>query len=342
MEDAQVFCLNHRGLIYQYSSEYFEASNWTALRSTIALSSSTSPEGVLNAYKLTTDNTTNNTHIIYYGGTLSSDDYALSVYAKAGEFSKVGLGTGNLTLSAKFDLSNGSIITSGTHTAYIEDAGNGWYRCSIVTTTTTPIRIVLLDDDGNISFDGDGTSGLYIYGHQVEAGSYVSSYIPTYSVSSTRVADSCSKTGISELIGQTEGTIYWEGVINGLDNNYGNIITSERNVTTSFSILARKGGMQFQCAVFDGSTKGQCTGGSLVFGTKHKLAYAYKSGDFALYVDGVQAATSTQTWSPSGTIDDIYIADLITFFGYKEGNEHNQISLFPTRLTNDQLEELTT
>ena len=115
-------------------SEYFEASNWTALRSTIALSSITSPEGILNAYKLTTDNTTNNTHYyLLWWHSFMADDYALSVYAKAGEFSKVGLGTGNLTLSAKFDLSNGSIITSGTHTAYIEDAGNGWYRCSIVT-----------------------------------------------------------------------------------------------------------------------------------------------------------------------------------------------------------------
>ena len=179
------------------NSEYFGASNWTPLRSSIALSSVTSPEGVGNAYKLTTDSTANNTHIIYYGGTLTSDTYSLSLYAKAAEFSKIGLGTGNLTLSAKFDLSSGSVITSGAHTASIESAGNDWYRCTIVTTTTTPIRIVLLDNDGNISFDGDGTSGLYIFGHQAEVGSYPTSYIPTYGTSQTRSLDVCDLNGMN-------------------------------------------------------------------------------------------------------------------------------------------------
>ena len=319
-------------------SEYFEASNWTALRSTIALSSSTSPEGVLNAYKLTTDNTTNNTHIIYYGGTLSSDDYALSVYAKAGEFSKVGLGTGNLTLSAKFDLSNGSIITSGTHTANIEDAGNGWYRCSIVTTTTTPIRIVLLDDDGNISFDGDGTSGLYIYGHQVEAGSYVSSYIPTYSVSSTRVADSCSKTGISELIGQTEGTMFLEFKLDkvNLPNNHTWIAIKDSSQTNRILVY-----MLTNESTLRGQIKHSGTAINLSFGTisdnqNIKIAFAYKSGDSAVYINGSSVATNTNTLT-FGTMDIFDFNDSSTSID----GEINQAILFPTRLTNDQLEEIT-
>jgi len=317
-------------------SEYFEASNWTALRSTIALSSSTSPEGVLNAYKLTTDNTTNNTHIIYYGGTLSTDDYALSVYAKAGEFSKVGLGTGNLTLSAKFDLSNGSIITSGTHTASIEDAGNGWYRCSIVTTTTTPIRIVLLDDDGNISFDGDGTSGLYIYGHQCEAGSYSTSYLPTYGTSTTRVQDSCYKTGISSLLNPSEGAVFLE--INTFDNG----------TTSKVFTIGDGTGNRIQVFYYEDSIRLNFTSGGTSYAYFNhaltdvndtiKMAVSYANNDIRMYVNGVLTNSDTSATMPS----------TLSYARFDNGSGGSlfygnikQSLIFPTALTNDELAELT-
>ena len=88
--------------------------------------------------------------------------------------------------------------------------------------------------------------------------------------------------------------------------------------------------------------KGQCNGGTIVFGQKHKIAYAYKSGDFALYVDGSQVAVNTDTWNPTGTIDELYLGDLITFFGYKEGNRYDNTMLFKTRLSNEELATLTT
>jgi hypothetical protein len=62
----------------------------------------------------------------------------------------------------------------------------------------------------NLQLTGDGTSGIYIYGAQLEEGSYSTSYIPTYGTSQTRSKDSCIKTGISSLIGQTEGTLFAE------------------------------------------------------------------------------------------------------------------------------------
>ena len=55
----------------------------------------------------------------------------------------------------------------------------------------------------SVSYQGDGTSGVYIYGAQLEAGSYPTSYIPTYGSAVTRSQENCYKTGISDLIGQT-------------------------------------------------------------------------------------------------------------------------------------------
>jgi hypothetical protein len=184
-------------------------------------------------------------------------------------------------------------------------------------------------------------SEILIWGAQVEQGSYATSYIPTQGSAVTRLADVCSQTPPDGVIGQTEGVIYWEGIINGTENNFANIVTGERNLNTSFSMLHRKSLSDFQCAVFDGSTRGQCNGGSVVLGQKYKIAYAYKSGDFALYVNGILVDTSSDTWTPPSTIDEIIIGDTITYFGFKESNTHKEIKLYNTRLSNSELAALT-
>jgi hypothetical protein len=58
--------------------------------------------------------------------------------------------------------------------------------------------------------DGYANADKYIYGAQLEAGAYATSYIPTLGAAVTRGLDACSKTGISSLIGQTEGTLFVE------------------------------------------------------------------------------------------------------------------------------------
>jgi hypothetical protein len=100
--------------------------------------------------------------------------------------------------------------------------GNGWYRCTVYDTTSTSFVAVYGRNGGN--FVGNGVDGIYFWGGQVEAGAYPTSYIPTTSATVTRNADVISKTGISSLIGQTEGTIYWEGNLN--------VNTSERRLIT--------------------------------------------------------------------------------------------------------------
>jgi hypothetical protein len=68
-----------------------------------------------------------------------------------------------------------------------------------------------LEGDNNKTFAGNGlTTNLYVYGAQLEAGSYATSYCPTLAAAVTRGADAASKTGISSLIGQTEGTLFAE------------------------------------------------------------------------------------------------------------------------------------
>ena len=237
--------------------------------------------------------------------------------------------------SGDFSLINNNSLASASDIKTERLGSTNIYRVSSTrTATSTNNRF------GIIKYSTQSSKGFKVTGFQLEQG-YLTSYIPTQGSIGTRDAEICNQTPPNGIIGQTEGVIYWEGIINGTENSYGNIITGERNTSTSFSILHNKTPSEFICTVFDGSPKGQCRGGSVVLGEKYKFAYAYKSGDFALYVNGVLVDTSTDTWTPPSTIDNIIVGDATTYFGFKESNTNKQIKFYNTRLTNTELQALT-
>jgi hypothetical protein len=188
-----------------------------------------------------------------------------------------------------------------------------------------------------------GTNSYLIWGAQIEDGAYATSYIPTPGASSvTRVADAASKTGISSLIGQQEGVIFVDFVLNGRENS-ANIMNGEKNTTQSFFMGMQTNG-NFDAGLYVSSSlvgRITTTGGGLNVGQRIKVAYAYKSGSFALYINGVQRGVLSSTFTPVTTFDDIFLNDE-TFFNYKENVSYNQVLLFKTRLTDAQLAEITT
>ena len=116
---------------------------------------------------------------------------------------------------ATYNLNTGVVSeTSGTITASIEDAGNGWYRCILSTTLTThnEVRIIAVNGTGwaDRNIAGNGTDGLLIYGAMLESGNYVSSYIPTYGSAVSRSAELLSASGLSTnvLDGQDVTILY--------------------------------------------------------------------------------------------------------------------------------------
>ena len=66
--------------------------------------------------------------------------------------------------------------------------------------------------NGTVTYDGNGTSGIYLWGAQLEEGAFPSSYIPTTTAAATRSADVASITGtaFSGWYRQDEGTFYGE------------------------------------------------------------------------------------------------------------------------------------
>ena len=186
-------------------SEYF--GDWNVYRGSLTANDATSPEGVDNAYRYEENSDTGQHFVRKTISMTSGTTYTASAFVKADEITSVRLGSSsvaNWNASATFNLSNGS-VSSGTGT--IEDYGNGWYRCIVTAacTTTATIGLEITTSSGA----GSSGDGLYIYGAMIEAGSYATSYIPTYGTSVTRNQDLCYITNLKNDVttGATKGSV---------------------------------------------------------------------------------------------------------------------------------------
>ena len=319
-------------------SEYFGASYWTKTGSSV-VSGFTSPEGLSNAYKLVEDTSTGN-HRLFTIATTTSAGY-LSIYAKAGERTEVNIA--GAVNEAYFNLSTGVVISETTAgIAKIDSLSNGWYRCSIKTTILTSNSInIYTSVGGSNSYTGDGTSGVYIFGAMLEQNAtYPSSYIPNHGESGgvTRAADSCSVTGASDVIGQTEGTMYVEAKVTFSSRNGRIMLIGENN---DFIELVGLSNGKVESFAYNGSVQAQIYSSSTYSsGDNLKIALAYKANDFVVYINGVQEGADTSGVIPSSMARII----LNNYFaaGYNEANEYKQATLFNERLSNAELATLTT
>jgi len=310
--------------ILTYSSSFDNAA-WTPQTISVSANATTSPDGTTTAETLTPsgsgayDNRVYQTHSVTSGAV-----YTLSVWAKSSASNaKLTLGLQN-------------------HGGQVFSITNEWERYSVAVTA--------LSTGGNFNiYAGDvtPTTGVVnssnvvtIWGAQLEAGSYATSYIPTTSASVTRNADVISKTGISSLIGQTEGTLFCDVLTSSIElgdyqtfvSVYGNgnnrvVIGKEQGTSNLFYYVNSNGSVTFQII-----TK--------PLGS-YKIALAYKNGDSCLYINGVSVFTTSNAVNFSTTLTDFYINQRPT--GFEIGTLNmNSAALWTTRLTNDQLTALTT
>jgi hypothetical protein len=304
----------------------------------------TSPDGTQNADTITPSAGTSDHYLITNGSTVSSGViHTISVFVKKKDSDYLYFGTGGSAawgqVSYRFS-TNTFFNISGPSVYSATDMGNGWVRLTNTGTTGgTDLRILLTpsDSSGGRTFNANGTDGLYIWGLQIEQSSYVTSTIETTSASATRVADACFKTGISSLIGQSEGVIFVDVNLDArVTQTYFAISSSATAVTNYIGISFRSGTIIYEVVV---AGVVQATGTLINSSTGlFKLAVGYKANDFVFYVNGAQIATDT-----SGTVpacNDIVLYN--STFGQSIPMKYNQAVLFKTRLTNDELVSLTT
>jgi len=311
------------------NSEYFNGSNWSLSNATSTENTAISPEGVQNASTFTTT---------VAGADLRdalnvTGTYTFSAFVKLVDVGGVRLRIDAATdANAFFDLSDGSVSSSdGIITADAIDYGNNWWRVYMVANVTNTQKFQIFTTDGSTSY---ANGSVYLYGVQIELGSHPTSLVPTYGASATRTADACSKTGISSLIGQTEGTLFCEVEFEDITNT--NAISVNSGTSDRAMIYTTSGNLTCNVRVSGVSQFGTST--TIATNTKYKAALAYKANDFAFYVNGVQIATHTSGSVPA-TSD----------FSFNTGTTGapfngivNQTLVFKTRLSNADLATLTT
>ena len=332
-------------------SEQINNAAWISSNVTITANNTNSPDGYINADKVAS-NTSNASHSIGPALTtfLSSTTYTSSVFVKkdTGRYFQLVYGSGafGVTQYANFDLQLGTVTFQGANaSAKIDNFGNGWYRCSITSTATADFSdscySVIITSGTAARAESHSTALSYwVYGYQIEAGAYATSYIPTLGTSVTRVADAASKTGISSLIGQTEGVLFVEATLTHSAANNEYLIQVSVDDDNRFFIYREGSTNKLGCfarvgasTIFTNLTAAASTG-------TIKAAFAYKSGSFAFYVNGVQVAVSSATYTTPASMG---IFNLDSNAGSENGfYTYAQTLLFKTRLTNAQLAELTT
>lgn len=294
-----------------------------------------------NVADLIVANTTVGQHRADRATVSASGSYTFSIFVKAAGYGFIRLRIGGD--GAVFDLSNGN--TSGVAAGIVassQNYGNGWYRCIIskaAAVANEDIRTNMQPTSSTADFAGNGTSGIYVFGAQYEAGSVATSYIPTTTAAITRGADTISKTGVSSLIGQSEGTIYAEvayssiaatkTIISITDGTSSNRIAIRINSTTV--ITAR-------IVVAGASNDYNVTIPAIPSSGILKISLAYKANDYVFAINGTTYASTTTRPVPA--------TNAVTLGNNGFGSDflNDRIlaaELYPTRLTNAQLQSLT-
>jgi hypothetical protein len=239
--------------------------------------------------------------------------------------------------SFTFDFTTQSFTYTNAVNTSFEALANNWYRLSF-TINVTVAGSWNVYYNTLITYAGNASKGYDFYAFQIEAGSYPTSFIPTTNFTAvTRLTDDASKTGISSLIGQTEGVFF-------MDFEY----FADLPTTTYFSIDDVAGDNRvliygvsapdiYGLVQVNGTTQAifQFTPSS---NTRYKIAIAYKANDFAMYLNGTQIGTDS-----SGSVSWTTPLSRLTYNTSSQYNGQKIYSsmLFPTRLTNEQLQTLT-
>jgi len=332
------------------------ATTWSLSNTTATANSTTSPDGTQNASKL--EDGTNNGQHRYYQTVLTgltNQTLSFSIYAKQGTHRYISWGiTDNTAYRGQVvvDLQTGTITDQTTDNSTLSNLsvasqGNGWYRISGTMAVSVnysggnAYAFGLMLNSASWSTAGyTGTNTFcYLWGGQAELSSYPTSYIPTTSASATRVADACFKTGISSLIGQTEGTMFIDMVPTDVSGagRFMNIYNGS-NTSNGWNAIISSGGTPNTFRFYGDGFDFQ--GGACLFGVRVKVALAYKNGVLtSAYVNGASVGTLTAV-TTGKSYDTLTLGE--GPFGLSGSCNVNESIIFPTALTNAELASLTT
>ncbi len=343
------------------SQELDESSVWSRTNVGITTNATIAPDGNLSAEKLIDDTSVNTQHWlrIRCTGITTNTFVTASTFFK---FDPTNLSARGLSLVVTDAETGGStyssikIKTDGTFTVPtpnfpnttggLTPLSNGWYRAHVTFTNANiselSLRLQLIQDSNNsVFYTGDGSSGVFVWGAQLEVGSFPTSYIPTTASAVTRTVDNARIVGtnFSSWFNPNEGTLFASAIspfsgtrsfvgVTAVNNpsNFGNSRVDIRYLQSTTS-----------ASFFNNQLSIQRTSGFLL--NNPKFITSYKLNNTAFGVNG-DIISSSATVTPQADINTLQIGTFDNF-SYHLCGTISQLTYYPKRLSNNILQNLT-
>ena len=321
-----------------YSQEFDNAS-WGKPNATITANQLIAPDGTLTAEQ-------------YGYGSVAGDlyqsrskaatatTYTLSVYAKAGSATSFNVYISDNTTgqaTGSFNLSTGAVIgvSTGTWTnasATITPVGNGWYRCTV--TATSPANTGLLPGFNNMPVN----TSLFLWGAQLEAGAFATSYIPTTSASATRAQDLASMTGtnFSSWFNNAQGTLYCEFLPSNSVNYPQAAIITDGTTANTIQLDSHSPGLR---AYIIANNQVQLELTTTALTGNNKGVVSYLSNNSSATFNNSSATTDTSCLIP--VVNQLGIGSISNVNNNFLNSTIKKIAYYPLRVTNAQMQALT-
>lgn len=328
-------------------SEQFDNAAWAKAKITATVDAIASPSGSSNADKISSNISSAGGYLVSQNPSVTSGTaYTASAYLKKAElgFAFLFVTGGTPTTSVSINLTTGAATTGTGSPLNVSsvDAGNGWWRVSfnvVATLSTLGGIAVYLSNDGVWANRNDAiavNSGIYLWGAQLEAGAFATSYIPTVASQVTRSADVATMTGtnFSSWYNQTEGTFVAEADTVGTSTRSVVMVGADDNNRVQ---IAHTGSTD---ALFRIVNAGVAANPANIAATKtgFKAALAYKQSDAAASVGASAVTTSSPTSMVAHTA--AYLGSNAAAGLFLNGHIR-QIAYYNTRLPNATLQALT-
>ena len=327
-------------------SEDFGNGAWSKQNSSIATNTTVSPDGTLTGDKLIGNNATVNTEKFtnrsiysYVGQTVTG-----SVYLKKAEYTWVQVNlynSGAYSNRVWVNLDTGAVGTNlSSIPVTVTLAGDSWYRVALTATVQATglafLTVALADADGDLYTNvGDQSSGAYLWGAQLEQGSFPTSYIPTSGSTVTRAADVASL-AVSEFgYNQDQGSVVVEAVMppSVISEQFWILGSNTNSARWAFSNSTSP-----NVNAYDGASI--FTVSSLQPNDTQKMAIGTDQSTTIMCLDGVSG-------NQANTNGNISSLTTVFYFGGNNGgapflNGHiKSVQYYPLRLSNAQLQALT-
>ncbi len=344
---AEAFLLEPQSTNLITQSELFSDASWSKSYVTIIDNNSTSPDGNNNS-SLMYPISSGNTRYINTSLTNGSAFHTISFFVKASGKNVAWLYINSSSTNGiiYYDLSDKTMqVVSGsvgTPTGTIKSYTNDWYKITYTLGTASVLNsgsgIGVCDAKGDWAVTANGTDGIEIWGAQTEALSYATSYIPTSGSIVTRNQETCINA--TPEINSEEGVLYVEVAALANDGTSRRITLLE-SLNDKVSLILSSTSNSIQGLVV--------SGGSVQFNQTfsisntldfNKIAFKYKTNDFAIWVNGVEVATDTSGNTPIG-LSELSFADGNNTSNKFFGNTKD-VQVYTKALSDAELIKLTT